>query len=439
MRAFNRMIGRNLQAWCLFDAGDEDAAEALLRKNLTGDPRLDNATLHMIGLVQAAGGNDDAALETFERIWSTGARLAAGAETYAELLAARGEREKASAVLDQFRDQVGQNAALKALKVRIDKGEAITPHRLTARQGAALSMFLPASALMFQTDDDVASVYFVLALALDPQLQQARTMLGQSLLQGERPEAAIRVLSEVPASSPYYAAARGQMANTLLRQEKPEEALAIASAALALKPERSLQVQVADIYRALERHAEAEALLTDVITADTAAGRDDWRVYFARGASRERQSDWDTAESDLEHALALQPDNAAVLNYLGYSWIDRGIRLDEGVGLISRAVVLEPNSGHIIDSLGWAHFKMGDYEEAVDVLERAIELLPADPTLNDHLGDAYWKAGRRKEAGFQWKRALKTDLEPEDRARIEQKLLTGLGTVKAITGADAAR
>lgn len=439
LRAFNRMIARNLEAWALLSSDGAEAAEAMLQKNLTGDPRLDNATLHMMGLVQTAAREDADAALTFAAIWESGARLAAGAETYAELLAARGERERATAILDQFRDEVGYNASLAALAARIDRGDQIAPRRLTTRQGAALALFLPASALMFQTDDDVAAVYFVLAVALDPELHQARTLLGQSLLQGERPEAAIRVLSDVPVSSPFYATARGQIANTLLQQDRKQEALRLALDALASKPERSLRLQVADIHRAMDRHREAEALLSDIIAADEAEGRKDWRVLFLRGASRERQANWAAAEADMQAALDIDPDNATVLNYLGYSWIDRGIHLDEGFGLIRRALALEPNSGHIVDSLGWAHYRLGQYEEAVEYLERAVVLLPGDATLNDHLGDAYWQAGRRKEAGFQWSRALKLDPPPEERTKIVQKLLTGLSPDPAPPGSAVAR
>jgi tetratricopeptide (TPR) repeat protein len=234
------------------------------------------------------------------------------------------------------------------------------------------------------------------------------------------------VLSNVPVSSPYYATARGQIANTLLQEDRKEAALALAADALRAKPERSLKLQVADIYRALDRHREAEALLNEIIAADEAVGRRDWRVFFVRGASRERQANWAGAEVDLQAALDIEPENAIVLNYLGYSWIDRGINLEEGFALIRQALVLQPNSGHIVDSLGWAHYRLGQYEEAVDYLERAVVLLPGDATLNDHLGDAYWQAGRRKEAGFQWAHALKLEPSPENRKKIEKKLLTGL-------------
>ncbi len=438
LRLFNKVIGRSLQAWSLAATDGPQAGEDWLKRSLTGDPRLDNVTLHTIGLIQTAAGKDAEALQTFGAIWATGARLAAGAEAYAELLAASGEQEKALDVLAQFRDQVGYNAALAALEARLKSGEAIAPRRLTTREGAALSFYLPASALMFQTEDDLASVYFVLAIALDPNLHQARTLWAQALMQGDRPSDALEVLRAVPKTSPYYSGARGQMASILLQQDRADEALRIAGEALAGSPDRGLSLQVAEIYRTLERYSEAEAILTRIIEADAAGGRTDWRVIFVRGATRERQANFDLAEADLKQALALQPDNATILNYLGYSWIDRGIKLEEGFDLIRKAVALEPQSGQIVDSLGWAHYRLGQYEEAVDYLERAVELEPGDPVLNDHLGDAYWKVGRRKEAGFQWRRALSLDPEPEAREAIELKLKGGIEVDPISPGATAA-
>lgn len=426
LRVFNRMIARNLEAWGLLSEAGPDEAVTLLQENLTGDPRLDNVTLHMIGLVQTAAGRDAAAITTFDMIWAAGARLAVGAEAYAELLAARGERDRAIALLDQFRAEVGHNASLEALKARLESGATIEPRRLTTRQGAALALYLPASALMSQTNDDIASIYFILANALDPGLQQARTQWAQALLQGERRGEALQVLGEVPQSSPDYAAARSQMASTLLQEDRADDALKLANEALAAKPDRGLQLQLASLYQSLNRNAESEAILSGIIADDEAEGREDWRVLFARGAARERQSNWTGAEADLQAALVLSPSNATVLNYLGYSWIDRGINLDEGMNLIRQAVALEPDSAHIVDSLGWAHYRFGEYELAVDYLERAVELLPGDAVLNDHLGDAYWHTGRRKEAGFQWRRALKLDPEADEALRIEKKLLTGL-------------
>jgi Flp pilus assembly protein TadD len=167
-----------------------------------------------------------------------------------------------------------------------------------------------------------------------------------------------------------------------------------------------------------------------------------WVYYYARGTSYERLKNWPPAEADLKKALELYPDQPLVLNYLGYSWIDQGIQLDEGMRLIERAVAVKPDDGYIVDSLGWAHYKRGNYAEAVRYLERAVELRPDDPVLNDHLGDALWKVGREREAKFQWDQSLSLKPEPDDALKTRRKLEEGLvekesSTPKVANGAAA--
>tara|TARA_R110000787_G_scaffold20114_15_gene59960 strand:- start:9241 stop:11001 length:1761 start_codon:yes stop_codon:yes gene_type:complete len=422
---FNEVIARGLSAWRIADSDGADAAEAYLRSGLSGDANLDSATLYMMGLLQMAEKDDAAALATFETLWESGARLAVGIHAHAQLLVANGQRDRALEILQTFRDEIGQNAGLDGLRADILAGRKIKPTRLTTREGAALAVYVPAAALMMQTDDDLSGVYFVLALALDPNLQVARSLWGQSLDNAGRREEAVAVLSRIPDKSEFYATARGQMAWALRREGRNQEALAIAGEALAHSPDRGLKIQLADLFRSLDRDDEAERLLTEVIAEDASAGRQDWRVIYARGTTLEQTDRWLQAEADLKTALALQPENASILNYLGYAYIDRGLNYDAALNMISRAVELEPQSGYIVDSLGWAHYRMGRYELATRFLERAVELSPGASLLNDHLGDAYWQTGRKTEARFQWQRALKLDPSPEDKARIEAKMTSG--------------
>jgi tetratricopeptide (TPR) repeat protein len=426
---FNEVIARGLSAWRIADRDGADTAEAYLRSGLSGDANLDSATLYMMGLLQMAEKDDASALATFETLWESGARLAVGVHAHAQLLVADGQRDRALEILQTFRDEIGQNAGLDGLRADIMAGRKIKPTRLTTREGAALAVYVPAAALMMQTDDDLSGVYFVLALALDPNLQVARSLWGQSLDNAGRRQEAVAVLSRIPEKSEFYATARGQMAWALRREGRNQEALAIAGEALAHSPDRGLKIQLADLFRSLDRDDEAERLLSEIIAEDADAGRQDWRVIYARGTTLEQTDRWPEAESDLKTALALQPENASILNYLGYAYIDRGLNYDAALNMISRAVELEPQSGYIIDSLGWAHYRMGRYELATRFLERAVELSPGASLLNDHLGDAYWQMGRKTEARFQWQRALKLDPSPEDKARIEAKMTSGPETL----------
>jgi tetratricopeptide (TPR) repeat protein len=146
---------------------------------------------------------------------------------------------------------------------------------------------------------------------------------------------------------------------------------------------------------------------------------------------------WDKAEADFRSALERNPDQPQVLNYLGYSMVEKGINLDEALSMIERAVEARPDSGYIIDSLGWVLYRLGRYDEAVEPMEKAVEIEAVDPIVNDHLGDVYWAVGRTREAEFQWHRALSFEPKEEDAARIRRKLEVGLDVVLEEEGAPA--
>ncbi len=203
-------------------------------------------------------------------------------------------------------------------------------------------------------------------------------------------------------------------------------------ARVALEPTERLQAldALGNILRSRKLYAEAVDVYNRAIGMIDKPDRRHWVYYYARGTSYERLKDWPSGEADLKKALELYPDQPLVLNYLGYSWIDQGLHLDKGMQLIERAVAVKPDDGYIVDSLGWAHFKRGNYAEAVRYLERAVELRPDDPVLNDHLGDALWKVGREREARFQWDQSLTLKPEPEDALKTRRKLEQGLDTVE---------
>ena len=191
--------------------------------------------------------------------------------------------------------------------------------------------------------------------------------------------------------------------------------------------------QQQDYMRAAEAYDKALSMMSD-----PSDGK--WFTFYARGITNERLGDWPAAEADFRAALELNPDQPQVLNYLGYSLVEKRIKLEEALGMIERAVEARPDSGYIVDSLGWVLYRLGRFEAAVDPMERAAALLPVDPIVNDHLGDVYWKVGRKTEARFQWHRALSfidEDSAPEaDPDRIRQKLDVGLDAVLEAEGND---
>ena len=190
-----------------------------------------------------------------------------------------------------------------------------------------------------------------------------------------------------------------------------------------------------NIQRARKQYAECADSYGKGIATIAKPEKANWLIFYFRGICAERTKKWADAETDLKKALELFPDQPHVLNYLGYSWVDQGINLDEGMKMIRRAVEQRPDDGYIVNSLGWAHFRVGNFEEATKQLERAIELKPEDPTINDHLGDCYWKIGRTLEAQFQWAHARDLKPEPDELKKIEEKLRVGL-TEETSTTAD---
>ena len=210
----------------------------------------------------------------------------------------------------------------------------------------------------------------------------------------------------------------------------PAAVVAATTPSVSSGPTVSDRLQVLDALGSIQRSrklfSEAVDTYTQALGLIPKIDRRHWAYFYARGTSQERLKNWTAAEADLKKALELAPGEPLVLNYLGYSWIDQGLNLKEGMSLIEKAVALKPDDGYIVDSLGWAHFKLGNYRESVRYLERAVELKPDDPILNDHLGDALWLAGREREARFQWDQALSLNPEPEDAGKIKTKLAEGL-------------
>ena len=189
---------------------------------------------------------------------------------------------------------------------------------------------------------------------------------------------------------------------------------------------RQVLVTLGDIYRSNARFGEAEKAYDGAIAMIDEEDNRFWHIYFSRGMVREQLGNWPRAERDLQKARILSGDEPHVLNYLGYSWVDRGIYLQDGLEIIKQAVKKRPDNGSFIDSLGWAYYRLGQYEQALIYLERATRLEPVDPIITDHLGDVLWRLGRKVEARYQWRKALGFNPEEKNYRAIEQKLIKGL-------------
>lgn len=414
--AVQDMLARTLMVWVRVGQRRIDEAVGQLAPLTTLRPYGGLFSYQQAMAFDIAGRRDQARV-AYTTAANGGMFLPPAAERHADALVRWGAREEALEMLARL-NAGRNNAALQAFAQRIEAGGRV--NTLTPARAAAIGLY-GFGAILLQQEHNVSAGLIAesLALMIDPGLDDARLLFAEGHARNERYAIARHALASVRAESPYAQTARIMEARLLLEEGRPEQALALANANAAAGDARAMRA-LADMYASLDRLDEAEPIYSALLAADEA----NWMLHFARGAVRERLGRWDEAEGDLRRALELSPDQPEVLNYLGYTWVDRGENLEEGLAMIRRAVELRPNSAAIIDSLGWAYFRLGDYQQAQLFLERAVELEPGSATLNDHLGDVYWRLGRRTEARFQWRRALSQ--EPEDAAAIERKLQDGL-------------
>ena len=322
---------------------------------------------------------------------------------------------------------------LEALRAKLAAGEAL-PFDVVrnARDGIAEALFAVASLLSREGDQSYTAMHSRTAVALRPDHNEALLLTAGLFEALNQHELAVEIYAKFDKDNPAYVSAQTGRANALYTAGKKDEAIARLVALRKERPEELLVLAaLGDMYRrseqwneALEAYNAAENLLGAPEVAH--AG-----FYFSRGVANERLHHYDAAYADFRRSLELRPGQPMVLNYLGYSMLERGINLDEAFALVQEAIAADPDSGYIIDSLAWGYFMLGRYEEALAPMERASLLEPVDPTVTDHLGDVYWMNGRQREAQFQWRRALSFNPEPAAAERIRKKLSLGLDAVLA--------
>jgi tetratricopeptide (TPR) repeat protein len=422
----HRAAAALLAPWAAAQAGDLEAS--LARPQVAGDKVADWFGGIGRGLLFERAGRFDEAETDLKAATSGDSPNELAVLAYGEFLERRGRRLDAVALYESAQTD-GPSEALTAAKARAAKGRTAPPI-LTPRQGAAQALLAPTATMVAAKQAQIALAYLRLILRLDPARSDAWLMVGDLMQAGGDVTAAREAYGRVPASSTDWVTAQGKLAWTY--QEAGDSATALKlAAATAAGGDPDAKLALADLYRANERFQESADLLTQLIRDE---GKPDWRLLFGRAVAYERLGRWPEAEADLQVALKVRPDDPELLNYLGYSWIDRGVRLKEALAMVEKAVGQNPNSGAMMDSLGWAYYRLGDYPRAVERLEAAVELDAGDPEINDHLGDAYWKIGRRDEAHFQWRRVLTLKPAPKQRASAEAKLASPLGSDLKVTG-----
>jgi tetratricopeptide (TPR) repeat protein len=346
---------------------------------------------------------------------------------YASMLARQGRHQEAIEIIRQQLADRGEQPELADLTATLQAGASPRPPFDDAQGGIADALLGIAEALHQEQGNRMAVVYARLAMFARPDLAEAALLIGDMMAEQANFEAAIEAYQAVGPDSPLAFLANLRRARALHEMKRTDDAFALLERLAADEPERiDALVQLGDLLRQDDRYAESENAYSRAIERIGEPGPEHWTLFYARGITYERTKRWPQAEKDFLYALELEPEQPFVLNYLGYSWVDMGMHLDRAKGMLHRAVELRPDDGFIVDSLGWVHYRLGDYDAAVEQLERAVELEPGDPVINDHLGDAYWRVGRQREARYQWRRALTLEPEEDTVAAIEEKLRQGL-------------
>ena len=379
------------------------------------------------GLIYDVAGNQKEAGKRLERAYKLDATALRVVQAYGSWVSRNRSPKEAMTVFETFDKTLPRHPLVVEAMDKLKAGEKLPPLVANVQAGAAEALYGLGASLGRRGGEDLGLVYLQLSLFLSPNHPLALLSLADLYEALKKPELAIKIYDRVPSSSPLHRNAAIQMAANLDSLDRADEAQKHLEALIKQNPDDLEAIMaLGNVLRGHKKFAECANVYSKGVSAIQKPEKANWVVYYFRGICYERSKQWAKAEADLTKALELFPDQPHVLNYLGYSWIDQGIKLDEGMEMIKKAVQQRPDDGYIVDSLGWAYFRLGNYEEATKQLERAIELKPEDPTINDHLGDAYWRVGRVLEARFQWAHARDLKPDAEELPKIEEKLKEGL-------------
>ena len=379
------------------------------------------------GLIYDVAGNQKEAGKRLERAYKLDSTALRVVQAYGSWVSRNRSPKEALTVFETFDKALPRHPLVVEAMDKLKAGEKLPPLVANVQAGAAEALYGLGASLGRRGGEDLGLVYLQLSLFLSPNHPLALLSLADLYEALKKPELAIKIYDRVPTNSPLHRNAAIQMAANLDSLDRADEAQKHLEALIKQNPDDLETVMaLGNVLRGHKKFAECANVYSKGASAIQKPEKSNWVVFYFRGICYERSKQWAKAEADLTKALELFPDQPHVLNYLGYSWIDQGIKLDEGMEMIKKAVQQRPDDGYIVDSLGWAYYRVGNYEEATKQLERAIELKPEDPTINDHLGDAYWRVGRVLEARFQWAHARDLKPDAEDLPKIEEKLKEGL-------------
>lgn len=428
----DKLIASVVVAWSQFGAGDVDTALEGLAA-LEGPQWYQHFTTLSSAYMNVLDGRNEAAIAAFKATLADREGGAAARDSYVRALeaylrfAARIGDKESLADAETLINEIAPNSPILVHVLSKIKASEAVKNLITSPQDAVAELFYGVAMAINQPGSEpFVSRFLSFAAHLRPasdiiRFEQAGTFERLGL-----EEQAVQKWEAIEEDAPLWRLSQGRLALALEALERNNEAKE--------RLQRSIALDVQDIgpylllgrLHARQKDYQSAATVYEDALLKGVEGSRLWTLYFQRGIAYERLKEWPLAEESFRESLRLSPNQPQVMNYLGYSMIDMDINLKEGLDLVKKAVELAPEDGAIADSLGWAYFKLGRFEEAVTELERAIQIQPGDPVINDHLGDAYWMVGRQNEGRYQWTIALDMDPTPEDREKIKTKIDKGL-------------
>jgi tetratricopeptide (TPR) repeat protein len=423
---FNNLLVPLLQVW--LKLGMNEIKAPIEAKDILPDAHMMLPHVYLnTALIDDAAGYDEAALKQYQAsVKDTRIEPFRAIEALANYYSRKGLEDKRRKLVEEYLSAHGDSFLADEILAE-PMGEHPKPLVNDAREGLAEVFYTMANIFhgVRAPADEIAILH--LALYLRPDFPAAEFLLASTYELGQDYPAAIATYKTIDKHSPYFV--RGRIRSVYDESEMGDKPAALAKLdTIATENPQDIDALLAkgDILRAGNHFKEAVDAYNAASQRIKTPQKHHWIVYFSRGASYEGMGQWDKAEADMKKALALNPGEADVLNYLGYSWLTQHRNIAEARKMIEDAYDARPEDPHIIDSMGYALYAAGDFTSAQEYFEQALERTPNDPTVNDHLGDTYWQQGRKTEARYQWQRALADDPDADAKRELHKKLENGL-------------
>lgn len=424
--AFTKMVGALFDSWAAAAAGDNAGVDKDI-KAIAGQPGAESIAALHTALLYDFMGHDVQAESAYKTAMTAKLETPRVLDAFGRFLERAGRGSEAAALYKAQADKAGYGLVATPGLARIAAGQKPEPLIRSAEDGAAEALFDIAGSIDDRQSADVSVLYLRMALYLRPDLAMGNILLADRFERLRQYDDAIAIYRKVTPDSPFYHMAMVQAAVDEQRQDNHAAAIAdLKKLTAADATDSDSWTALGDAYRSANRDGEALAAYDHAATALGAPGPADWPLFYARAMTKEKLHHLDDSEADIVLALKLSPNQPELLNYLGYSWVDRGRNISQALAMLEKARSLRPGDGYIVDSVGWAYYKLGRYDDAAEALEQAVLMVPGDPTINEHFGDALWRAGHKIEARFQWYHALTFADDDTSKAELQQKLKAGL-------------